>query len=852
MAGNKTLTVSVFSADPQATDGGLQLKHWLRQLEHLFAEPETAPTAAAKLATLHSKIDYWVYHAIAQCTTYDLSIAELKRLYIKEKSPVYARYLLQTRRQQPNEAMDHYAQELRQLLLDSVREPRTPAQAQDDRLLDAFIAGVSSQELRLKLLEKTDLTFATALEQATVYTEARMQSNAYDRTRLLAGTSLHARPESATEDVDPLAKLRDAPEDDPALTAAVTTSRPKALRGAACFFCGGPRHARVVCPARDAICHLCSLKGHYAKVCKKTARGSRHFDSRSRGRAGAATLNGLIAEPASQARHLAPYPTSKGRAPLCGPLGAQTSLAGVTGQPPPSHSPSGTKAVSLAKLRATQGALKLRQAPRTPRVVHDLTAAPAPTKELRQLANTTEAFRQSDQKCQKAISNTTEAFCQSGQKCQKAISDTTEAFCQSGQKCQKAISDTTEAFFCQKCQKAMSHTTEAFSRQNCRILNRETPECWGKPSDDDNGFPMVNADSGHDRKTAAGVGSTREAGPTHSGGSVPLLAASSGLAQALIPLMVEGHCVRALVDTGSTDSFIDQRLVLRHGWRIWRSTRRIFMASQGLRLSTKGECRLKLVLKGWVFPDVHLMVLPALGADILLGHDFLKLHGRLVMEFGGPDTLVVGADDALAVCALAQMDVQPLSLFPNLTSDCTPVAVKSRRYSPADMQFIADETAQLLKDGIIEPSRSPWRAQVLVVRSEAHRKRMVIDYSQTINRFTQLDAYPLPGMDALVQQVSQYSVYSTLDLRSAYHQIPISRADRIYTTFESGQRLYQFTRLPFGVPNGVACFQRAMDDLVAREHLTDVFVYLDNFTVCGYDQGHHDANLKRFLEVAQW
>uniref|UniRef100_UPI00358E67D9 uncharacterized protein n=1 Tax=Myxine glutinosa TaxID=7769 RepID=UPI00358E67D9 len=157
----------------------------------------------------------------------------------------------------------------------------------------------------------------------------------------------------------------------------------------------------------------------------------------------------------------------------------------------------------------------------------------------------------------------------------------------------------------------------------------------------------------------------------------------------------------------------------------------------------------------------------------------------------------------------------------------------------------------LLKDGIIEHSRSPWRAQVLVVRSEAHRRRMVIDYSQTINRFTQLDAYPLPGMDALVRQVALYSVYSTLDLRSAYHQVPISRADRVSTAFESGQRLYQFTRLPFGVTNGVACFQRAMDDLVAKENLTDVFVYLDNLTVCGYDQEHHDANLKRFLKVAR-
>uniref|UniRef100_UPI00358F985C uncharacterized protein n=1 Tax=Myxine glutinosa TaxID=7769 RepID=UPI00358F985C len=421
MAGNKTLAVAVFCADPQAPDGGLQLKHWLRTLENHFEEPETAPMAATKLAMLHSKIDYKVYNSIAQFATYDLSIAELKRLYIKEKSPVYARYLLLTRRQQPNEAMDHYAQELRQLLLDSIKEPRTPAQAQDDLLLDAFIAGVSSQELRLKLLEKTDLTFATALEQGKVYTEARMQSNTYDRTRLLAGTTLHARPESATaEDADLLAELRDAPEEDPVLTAAAT-ARPKALRGAACFFCGGPRHARPVCPARDAICHLCSQKGHYAKVCRKTARGSRLIESRGRGRAVAATLNGLIAEPASRARNPAPYPSSKGRAPLCGPLGAQTSLAGVTGQPPQSHPQSGTKYVSLTKLRATQGALKPRQAPaeRSPRVVHELTVALTP---------------------------------------------------------EKAISNTTEAFSCQKCQKAFSNTTEAFSRQNCQILNCETPE----------------------------------------------------------------------------------------------------------------------------------------------------------------------------------------------------------------------------------------------------------------------------------------------------------------------------------------------------------------------------------------
>ena len=50
---------------------------------------------------------------------------------------------------------------------------------------------------------------------------------------------------------------------------------------------------------------------------------------------------------------------------------------------------------------------------------------------------------------------------------------------------------------------------------------------------------------------------------------------------------------------------------------------------------------------------------------------------------------------------------------------------------------------------------------------------MVIDYSQTINRFTQLDAYPLPNINEMVQKIAQYSVFITIDLQSAYHQIPL-------------------------------------------------------------------------------
>ena len=152
---------------------------------------------------------------------------------------------------------------------------------------------------------------------------------------------------------------------------------------------------------------------------------------------------------------------------------------------------------------------------------------------------------------------------------------------------------------------------------------------------------------------------------------------------------------------------------------------------------------------------------------------------------------------------------------------------------------------------MIEPSRSPWRAQVLVVTNDRQKRRMVVDYSQTINRFTHLDAYPMPRIDDMVSKISKYSVFSTLDLKSAYHQIPIRENERQFTAFEACNNLYQFRRIPFGVTNGVACFQRAMNEFIQQEALSGTFVYVDNITICGANKSEHDNNLTRFMKAAE-
>ena len=167
-----------------------------------------------------------------------------------------------------------------------------------------------------------------------------------------------------------------------------------------------------------------------------------------------------------------------------------------------------------------------------------------------------------------------------------------------------------------------------------------------------------------------------------------------------------------------------------------------------------------------------------------------------------------------------------------------------------DRQFIADEVNHLLKEKIIEPSFSPWRAQVVVVKHNG-KMRLCIDYSETVNKYTVPDAYPIPVIEELVNEMAQYKYFSSLDLASAYHQVALDPKDRPLTAFEANSRLFQFTCLSFGLTNGATCFQRVIDELVDRYKLRATFPYLDDITVCGMTEKEHDDNVTRMLEIAK-
>ena len=155
-----------------------------------------------------------------------------------------------------------------------------------------------------------------------------------------------------------------------------------------------------------------------------------------------------------------------------------------------------------------------------------------------------------------------------------------------------------------------------------------------------------------------------------------------------------------------------------------------------------------------------------------------------------------------------------------------------------------------MKEDIIDHSTSPWRAQVVVVKNPAlpNKKRLCIDYSQTVNQYTEVGAYPLPRIDDMITNLAKYRVFFTFDLKNAYHQFPICDSDQKYTGFEANGRLYQFRLIPFGATNGVAVFQRQMDRIIAEEQLKDTFPYSDDITVAGTTQEEHDSNVAASLK----
>jgi hypothetical protein len=150
-----------------------------------------------------------------------------------------------------------------------------------------------------------------------------------------------------------------------------------------------------------------------------------------------------------------------------------------------------------------------------------------------------------------------------------------------------------------------------------------------------------------------------------------------------------------------------------------------------------------------------------------------------------------------------------------LEDNTVPIQAHQFRLSPNHIKTIQETVAELLRLGHIEPSRSPWRAPLLVVLKKDGTLRVVIDYRE-LNKHTKGQAYTMKDIYELLELIAGHKYISTLDLTSGYHQIPMADQCREMTAFsipgpEGGQ--YQFKVMPFGLKGAPATFQQFVNDI---------------------------------------
>ncbi|KXZ75732.1 Retrovirus-related Pol polyprotein from transposon 17.6-like Protein [Tribolium castaneum] len=120
--------------------------------------------------------------------------------------------------------------------------------------------------------------------------------------------------------------------------------------------------------------------------------------------------------------------------------------------------------------------------------------------------------------------------------------------------------------------------------------------------------------------------------------------------------------------------------------------------------------------------------------------------------------------------------------------------------------------------------------------------RLVVDYPK-LNEKTVSDKYPLPNITDIL-----CIYFTTLDLASGFHQVQMNRDDIEKTAFSTENSHYKYLRMPFGLKNAPATFQRVMDNILRGIQNEKCLVYLDDIIIFSTSLEEHIVRLKKVFE----
>ncbi|XP_038715137.1 uncharacterized protein LOC120008853 [Tripterygium wilfordii] len=366
--------------------------------------------------------------------------------------------------------------------------------------------------------------------------------------------------------------------------------------------------------------------------------------------------------------------------------------------------------------------------------------------------------------------------------------------------------------------------------------------------------------------------------------------------------------ITILIDNGSSHNFINSKVAEKMGLTINTIPPFEVCVANGERLTCNEVCRdVSFKIQGiWIRAD--LFSLPLVGLDAVLGIQWLGGLGRVVsdynkmtMEFMWGDGWVTlsaqpkGGATATEIYSVEKLrkqrgqcfaihvnhapligqeqDKVPEEVSPILNefsgvleepktlppprpfdhripikNEASPVNVAPYRYAHFQKNEIERQVREMLQNGLIRPSNSPFSSPVLLVKKKDGTWRFCTDY-RALNSVTIKDRFPIPTIDDMLDELGGAKFFTKLDLRAGYHQIRVHEADIHKTAFRTHNGHFEYLVMPFGLCNAPSTFQYAMNTIFNKQLRKFVLVFFDDILIYSKDWDEHMAHLRVVLEI---
>jgi len=278
---------------------------------------------------------------------------------------------------------------------------------------------------------------------------------------------------------------------------------------------------------------------------------------------------------------------------------------------------------------------------------------------------------------------------------------------------------------------------------------------------------------------------------------------------------------------------------------------------------------------------VDLFVMPLAGYDLVLGTQWLATLGPVLWDFSArkmsfqrqgravcwtgvaatsaPGVRTTIASESLLdelLASFGDVFAEPQGLPPPCAHDhsivlkpgAQPVAVRPYRYPASHKDELEQQCAAMLEQGIICSNASAFSSPVLLVRKAEGSWHFCVDY-RALNALTVKDAFPIPVVDELLDELHGARFFSKLDLRSGYHQVRMRPGDVHKTAFRTHEGLYEFLVMPFGLCNAPTTFQALMNDVLRPFLRRFVLVFFDDILIYSKTWADHLRHLRAVLST---